>query len=257
MFPETGGKMKEIELKRGFKCFNFPEQDGFDYGFNIYAIQDKGNILLIDAAFRSQMLALKSLLDKGGLETTHVLASHFHNDHIAGLMALPETVTVLGSPKYGETLMKRIPQNITPVSFEKPLAFGEHTLKFIPAPGHSRCSILTDIDGEYLHAGDSLMSRHDGRRILPWVERANIPEHIRSLEMMKEMKRTRLLLSHGPMLEGSEAISEEIDLRLHYLKAVLNPAKGLTLDEALPDSPDNWVCLEFFHQLIEASSERK
>ena len=243
--------MDIIELKKGFSCFSFSEIDGFDYGFNIYGIRSGKGVLLIDTAFRSQILTVQKHLTGEGLEVTHVVASHFHNDHIAGLMVLPETVQVLGSPEYGKTLSKDIPQRVAPVSFTEPLEYGDHVLRFIPAPGHSPCSILIDVNGEDLHAGDNLMSRYDGKRILPWVQKDNIREHIRSLEKLKGMGRERILLSHGPMLEGKKRIAEEIDLRLFYLKNVLDPGKNLTLAEALPDAPENWVSTEFFSQLME------
>ena len=97
------------------------------------------------------------------------------------------------------------------------------------------------------------MGRYDGKRILPWVERKHIREHIHSLEMLKDMKRERVLLSHGPMLQGRKKIEEEIDLRLFYLNRVLEPDEDLTLDKALPDPPENWVSTGFFHQLMEES----
>jgi len=243
--------MKNVELENGVFCFVFPELEGFDYGFNLYGIRSGSSVLLIDAAFRSQMRTVKGSLAEDDLEITHVVATHFHNDHIAGLMALPETVQVLGSPAYGKTLSKDIPQSVKPVSFSEPFMFGDFTLKFIPAPGHSPCSMMVDISGEYLHAGDNLMSRYDGKRILPWVQRKHIGEHIRSLEMLKGMGRNRIILSHGPMLESREKIEEEIDLRLYYLNRVLYPGWNPTLDEALPDNSDNWVSTEFFNQLME------
>lgn len=242
--------MRAVEFGNGLSCFVFPELDGYSYGFNIYALESGSGVLLIDAAFRSQMVAVKKHLADKGLSITHVLASHFHNDHIAGLTALPESVIVMGSPDYKETLSKDIPQKVTLVSFTEPFFFGNSRLSFIPAPGHSRCSILTDINGKYLHAGDNLMGRYDGRRILPWVEEQCIASHIASLKMLREMKREMLFLSHGPMLRGRERIEEEIGLRLFYLERVLNRKKGLTLDEALPDGRENWVSAEFFHQLM-------
>lgn len=234
--------------------FHFPEIEGFSYGFNIYALQSGRKALLMDAAFRSQALVVKKKLAEEGIELSHIAVTHFHNDHIAGLMTLDPGITVLGSPEYRRTLSKNIPQTVTPVSFKEPFRFGEHVLRFIPAPGHSPCSIFIDIDGEYLHVGDNLMSRYDGKRLLPWVEHEFIQDHIGSLEMLRSMKRNRLILSHGPMIEGEEAVSREIDMRLHYLNCVKNPTGDLTIEEALPDHPDNWVGQEHFRQLMDADS---
>jgi len=234
--------------------FNFPETEGYNYGFNLYALQSGKNVLLFDSAFRSQARDVNRILHEEGLELTHVVATHFHNDHISGLLTLDPLINVLGSPEYVKTLSKDIPQRVITVSPEKSFHFDGHSLGFIPAPGHSLCSIFIDIDGEYLHAGDNLMSRYDGKRLLPWVEWELLDDHIRSLEMLKSMKRDRLILSHGPMIEGENAVSREIDMRLHYLNCVKNSSGSIALEDALPDDPDNWVGIEHFCQLMEARS---
>ncbi len=41
-------------IENGLILFNFPEVEGFDYGFNLYGLRNEDDILLIDAAFRSQ-----------------------------------------------------------------------------------------------------------------------------------------------------------------------------------------------------------
>ncbi len=241
-------------IENGLILFNFPEVEGFDYGFNLYGLRNEDDILLIDAAFRSQARRVLRELRKG-LSLTHLVATHFHNDHIAGLMALPEGITLLGSPKYRRTLSKHIPQKVTPVQFEEAFSFGRFSLRFIPAPGHSQCSILIDINGEYLHAGDNLMARYDGRRILPWVQRGHIEEHIQSLNLIRAMKTDGVLLSHGPMIEGKKNIAREIDLRIMYLEKMLDPSPGITLEEVLADSPENWVGHDHFREILKGHQQ--
>lgn len=243
------------DIEYGLINFHFPEVEGFDYGFNLYGLRNGDHILLIDAAFRSQAREVLRKLSEMDLSLTHLVATHFHNDHIAGLMALPEGITLLGSPEYRRTLEKVIPQKVTPVTFEESFDFGHFTLRFIPAPGHSPCSILIDINGEYLHAGDNLMARYDGRRILPWVQREHVEEHIQALQMIKAMKTDRVLLSHGPMIEGKKNIAREIDLRILYLEEMLNPSPGITLEEVLCDSPENWVGHDHFRELLKGHQQ--
>ena len=257
MFHGREEFMRVIQMETGFWNFQFPEADGFDYGFNLYALLDRNRVLLIDTAFRSQIREVKEYLTENGLELTHILATHFHNDHIAGLMSLSGDITVLGSPEYRKTLTKNIPQKVTAVSFSEPLFFGDFTLNFTAAPGHSPCSILTDINKQYTHAGDNLMSRYDGKRILPWVEKKYIRDHIGTLELLKSLEKNRVLLSHGPEITDRNRIAEEIDMRLCYLRAVDNADNSLTLEQALPDSAENWTATEFFNQLMESSSDRK
>lgn len=229
--------------------YRFLAEEGFLYGFNLYALLNGKDVMLVDTAFRSQAKQVKKDLTSKGLRLTHVLLTHFHPDHVAGLIALDPEITVLGSPEYKKTLTKDIPQKVTPVSFSEGFQFGEFTLSFTPAPGHSACSILIDINSKYLHAGDNLMSRYDGNAILPWVEYHKLADHISSLEMLKRMKRVRIILSHGPELSGEEEIIRAIDDRLSYLKAVLNSAGRCSWAEAISGCSCNYTGREFFEQL--------
>lgn len=233
--------------------YRFPEEEGFLYGFNLYALLSGKDVMLIDSAFRSQAKQVGKDLTSSGLRLTHVLMTHFHPDHAAGLIALNRDITVLGSPEYKKTLTKDIPQTVTPVSFSDGFKFGEFNLSFTPAPGHSACSIFIDINGKYLHAGDTLMSRYDGKAILPWVEFHELAKHISSLEMLKGMKRNRILLGHGPELHGEESVARAIDDRLSYLKTVLISEGKCTYEEAVSGCSCDYVGKEFFEQLTAGS----
>ena len=243
------------QIEHNFLNFRFPEEEGFLYGFNLYALVSGTNVLLIDAAFRTQAKQIKKYLSSKGLLLSHVLLTHFHPDHVAGLVVFDENTTVLGSPEYKQTLTKDIPQTITPVSFINGFKFGDFNLSFTPAPGHSPCSILIDINGKYLHAGDNLMSRYDGKAILPWVVHGELSNHIASLEMLKGMKRSRVLLGHGPELSGVEAVTQAIDNRLIYLKAVLNSSGKCTYEEAVSGCSCEYAGEEFFHQLTAGTTD--
>jgi hypothetical protein len=83
------------------------------------------------------------------------------------------------------------------------------------------------------------------------VRRDDIEDHMASLEPLKGMKRNRILLSHGPMIEGGKRAEEEIDMRLRYLERMLRPCPGMTIQEALPGSPDGWVCHRHFRELLQ------
>lgn len=236
-------------IENNFLNYRFPEKDGFLYGFNLYALLNGSNALLIDSAFRTQARQVAGDLKSKGLTLTHVLMTHFHPDHVAGLVALDPDITVLGSPEYRKTLTKDIPQTVTSVSFSNGFQFGGFNLAFTPAPGHSACSILIDINGKYLHAGDNLMSRYDGKAILPWVEFHELANHISSLEMLRKMNRERIILAHGPELFGKEDVIQAIDNRLSYLKAVLNSAGKCSYREALSGCSCEYAGEEFFEQL--------
>ncbi len=241
--------MVKDTVENNFLNFRFPEEDGFLYGFNLYALVNGIDVLLVDTAFRTQARQVNEALTLRGLRLTHVLLTHFHPDHVAGLTALDAEITVLGSPEYKKTLRKEIQQTVTPVSFSEGFKFGEFDLSFTPAPGHSPCSILIDVNGKYLHAGDNLMSRYDGKAILPWVEYHEIASHISSLEMLKAMNRDRILLGHGPALLNNSDINQSIDDRLSYLRSILNSSGKCSWEEAIHGCSCEFTGKEFFEQL--------
>lgn len=240
-------------IEKNFLNFRFPEEDGFMYGFNLYALVSGSDVLLIDTAFRTQIRQVKRTIASEGLKLTHVLLTHFHPDHVAGLTALDPDITVLGSPVYKETLTREIPRKVTPVSFSNGYKFGDFNLAFTPAPGHSPCSILIDINGKYLHAGDNIMSRYDGKALLPWVEYDQLANHISSLEKLKEMNRDRIILAHGPELSGKKQIDQAIDDRLNYLKAVFNTTGECSYEEAVSSCSCDYASRDFFDQLVQES----
>jgi glyoxylase-like metal-dependent hydrolase (beta-lactamase superfamily II) len=112
------------------------------------------------------------------------------------------------------------------------VTFGEFTLRFLPAPGHSDCSIYTIINDRYVHVADNLMASNDGVPILPWATFDKVPEHIRSLEKLNEFKVYTLLLSHGKSITGESMVVAEIDNRLKYLQAVLEGEGHASYEQA-------------------------
>ncbi|MCK5841792.1 MAG: MBL fold metallo-hydrolase, partial [Candidatus Sabulitectum sp.] len=74
------------QIESNFMNFRFPEEEGFLYGFNLYALVSGRDVLLIDAAFRTQAKQIKKYLSSKGLRLSHVLLTHFHPDHVAGLV---------------------------------------------------------------------------------------------------------------------------------------------------------------------------
>jgi hydroxyacylglutathione hydrolase len=241
--------MTVMQTAKDMFNYRFPEEDGFLYGFNLYALLNGSDVLLFDAAFRTQAKQVVQFLESRSLKLTHLIVTHFHPDHIAGLSVLDPGITVLGSPEYGRTLARDLPQKITPVSFTDGFSFGDFNLKFIPAPGHSACSIFVDINGEYLHAGDTLMARYDGKAILPWVVYHQLENHISSLKKLLEMGRDKVILGHGPEIHGKVAVKEAVDDRLSYLAAVLESKGNCTYNQAVSGCSCSFAGEEFFREL--------
>ncbi len=218
--------------------YQFPPEEGKQYGFNLYALASGEKVLLIDTAYEQQAAeALVDLVSNGyGLE--HILISHFHPDHISGLNVLP-AATVWGSDQYAATLDEHYaPQeqlSFSPVqtlSESSRLEFGAFTLSFRSAPGHSCCSMFTIIDEHCIHVADNLIAANDGTPILPWSPLDQMDDHIRSLQLLKELQPQVVLLGHGKSIAGEAAICAEIDDRLKYLYAVRETNGAATFEEA-------------------------
>lgn len=216
----------------------FPPEGGNAYGFSLYTLISGSDVLLIDTAYEEQAAQVLADLQAGGLSLRQVLISHFHDDHIAGLKVLPP-VTVWGSEQYpaslDETLSAQEWQAFPPVhelSGSSVLEFGEFTLTFQPAPGHSSCSIYSIINGQVVHVGDNLMAANDGTPLLPWVLFAQVGQMVQSLQRLQALQPQLLLLSHGRPIAGPAAIQSEIDDRLVYLRAVMESGGEISFEEA-------------------------
>jgi glyoxylase-like metal-dependent hydrolase (beta-lactamase superfamily II) len=203
-------------------------------------------VLLIDTAFEEHSAAVKDDLAADGYAVQQVVISHFHDDHILGLKALPR-VAVFGSKRCRPLLewedeIDR--SDCAPTGFVEDVdsvIFGEFVLRFLPAPGHSDCTIYTIIDDRYVHAADNLMASNDGIPILPWAPFDKVSEHIRSLEKLGEFKTHTLLLSHGKSITGA-SVSVEVDHRQRYLQAVLEGEGVISYAQAA----ENCSC-DFLH----------
>ena len=75
--------MNKIKLSDGLYQYQFPAFDNQHFGFNIYALINANEALLIDTAFESHAIAVLDDLKKAGVEITKVVFSHFHPDHIS------------------------------------------------------------------------------------------------------------------------------------------------------------------------------
>lgn len=233
--------MKEEQIAENLYLYQFPPQEpGHHFGFNIFALLDKKEkgALLIDTAFQEHASAVMDDLAANGYTVQQVVISHFHDDHILGLKALPQ-VTVLGSRQCGPLLEweDEIDRgDCAPTDFVEDVdsvTFGEFTLRFLPAPGHSDCTIYTIINDHYVHVADNLIASNDGVPILPWATFDKVPEHIRSLEKLNEFKAYTLLLSHGKSITGESTVVAEIDNRLKYLQAVLEGEGDISYEQAV------------------------
>jgi glyoxylase-like metal-dependent hydrolase (beta-lactamase superfamily II) len=232
--------MKKTQITEIFYQYQFPPVDpDHHFGFNIFALLGEGKALLIDTAFEEHASAVMDDLSTNDHSVQAVIISHFHDDHLCGLRALPKG-TIIGSELYEEMLdgyddPEEARRHFAPTDLVKDgmrMAFGDFELSFLSAPGHSPCTIYTVINNQYVHVADNIMSSNDGQPILPWAKFECIPDHIESLAKLEAFQGCTILPSHGKVIAGKSAILAEIDQRLKYLQAVWESGGSISYEEA-------------------------
>ncbi len=233
--------MLRTELYEDIVRYSFDPQPGRHFATAIYAIFDDDHALLLDTGYEFQAAQLLQEFQKSGVTISAVILSHFHDDHMQGLKALPK-VPVYGSAAYQASLNLWTEQEehalfAPTVCVSKPYTFrfGAHALTLLPFPGHSPCTLLTKIDETYLHIADELMFSEEEKPLLPSTDPGCIARHVESLKHLREYCGYTFLPGHGPALAGSERQQKEIGYRLAYMEAILHSDRQLTYEEAAKD----------------------
>ncbi|MBI9010713.1 MAG: MBL fold metallo-hydrolase [Clostridiales bacterium] len=223
-------------IQKNLWCFQFDAPAENHLGTNIFVLINNSEALLLDAGYKeylTEVLAeLKDYTIKG------VLPSHYHPDHIDGIRLMGHPV-IYGNVYAEETIKLYMPDDLkllkpTHIIHDKEtLQFGEFTLTFYHAPGHSDCTMLIDINKTYLHVGDLYMTKNSGTDVLPYVIWKNVSKHIESLKTILELGYKNLLLSHGYITIKKDNYSIGINDRITYLENILNSDNTCTTEEAL------------------------
>jgi len=246
--------MEKTALDARLTRYTFPPPPGKHFPLNIYVLTDEAEMrgLLIDTGFEPQAAAVAEDLARAGYAVSDVILSHVHDDHFEGLKALPP-VCLHASPRSQAAIDEHFgPEERALYTPDDPLcdgsalAFGASKLRFVEAPGHSPCSVLTVIDERFVHVGDLLMASAEGVPILPYVAWDDVATHIRSLERLcVAFAGATLLLGHGPEIHGEEEIAAAIEHRLCYLRAVARGGGRATYAEAMRDCRGEFLHTEW------------
>lgn len=233
--------MNKIKIAEGLYQYQFPPFENQHFGFNIYALINGNEALLIDTAFEAQAKLVLEDLRKEGVEIRKVVFSHFHPDHISGLPVL-NSPSLYGNGLYKESLNKYTPEEkhhlfegVNILTDESELNFGSFKLNFQLIQGHVICGMFTIINDSFVHVADDLMASNEGKPLLPSVHVDNAQKHIESLELLKSYSSCTLLLSHGNALSGQATILQSINDRQTYLKAIVNSEQPISVDKAIQD----------------------
>ncbi|WCR25945.1 MBL fold metallo-hydrolase [Paenibacillus thiaminolyticus] len=232
--------MEKHQIADGIFLYMFEPRPDRHYGYNITALIENGQAMLIDTAFEEHAQQVYEDLSSQGIAIKGVILTHFHADHIYGLKALPQ-VPIYGSAHYQVTLdMWTDPGDhpyFTPdIVFDQhlQLPFGSFELTLLSFPGHAHCSALVLINGQYAHIGDELMFTNGGEAILPSVDSGQyVGRHRDSLNKLKEYGDYALIPSHGSVISGREAIERDIANRIAYFEAILASEQPISYDEAV------------------------
>jgi len=250
--------MKEIRWIEANICqYVFLEHEDMpSIDINITVLINGKNALLIDAAFTSQALAVKEDLMSKGIVVDEIILSHYHPDHAAGATSFPDARLSCSvhyeenynrcSGKWNRDHAYRKPEQM--LQSDSQMDYGDFSLSFLEAPGHSTCSLITIIKSENpkskicAHVGDLIMSDVDGRPGMPYISLGgNFKKHVDSLEQIKTLNIEKLILAHGEHIEGKEVIANAINMRIHYLKSMIETGGQADLDDALLGGQKKWA----------------
>ncbi|WP_440056003.1 MBL fold metallo-hydrolase [Pseudoalteromonas sp. T1lg65] len=247
--------MNKIKISDNFYQYQFPPLENCHFGFNIYALIDGNEALLIDTAFESQAKAVKEDLAQHGITISKVVFSHFHPDHTSGLPEL-DTPILYGNALYQESLNKYTPENkhhyfegLSVLTEGDTMTFGSFNLAFTLVQGHVDCAMFTIINNEFVHVADDIMESNEGVPLLPSVHVSNAQKHVSSLELLKRYKSCTLLPSHGNAISGEITIVTAIEERQKYLQAVADSDTPIPIDTALQNCNVNFLHKEW-HEYV-------
>ena len=188
------------------------------FGINTYLLFDPDTkvCVIIDPgmSLKREEDAIDNFISEKGLRLTHIINTHLHIDHAAGIPFLQKKYGApLLSHKDDENLGKRIQEQA--VMFGLPLDLsnveisqyindgdkiqvGKSVLEVISVPGHSKGSIALYAPKEgYLFSGDALFQGSIGRTDLPGGDYRELMHSLKD-KVLSLPDQTVVFPGHGP-----------------------------------------------------------
>lgn len=241
--------MKKTWISDNILMYTFKPLPNKFFAFNILALIQGDEILLIDAGFEFHAKEYLKDIEEMGKTVTNVIISHYHPDHVYGLREF-DGYKIYGSKECDNCYLspdkdfdKFYPDVLIESEYE--FAFGDFNLKLIPLPGHDHTTIMVKINDEYLFIGDDLMTTNAGEPILPAISHKHVPRHYQSLETLKEYADLKLIPAHGLIFDNKEVTIREIKDRQIYLKNIMDSPVLLTYEEASKGCQNNYIHSEW------------
>lgn len=231
--------MKKVMVSDFITQYVHEPRKNYKFEDNIYAIIHDKKAILIDVGYEDEAKLVLEDLNTQGISLEGVIISHFHDDHMWGLKALPK-VPIYGSHHCKDTLSLWTPKEdhkyyepTNPIHQASVIEFGPHTIELIPWPGHSACELLVNIDDTYVHVGDELMMTITDEPLLPCLSfKKETKRQYDSLQRLKGYKNHTVLMGHGKPLIEENRILQEINDVCYYLDAIYSNDTEITYEEA-------------------------
>jgi glyoxylase-like metal-dependent hydrolase (beta-lactamase superfamily II) len=244
-----GSNMEKQELFQGMIQYSFDPKPDQHFGNNIIALINNKQALLIDTGYEQQAKEVMDDLNKMGIRIEKVIISHFHEDHMQGLKSLPG-VTVYGSCHYIKTLnlwtAKEEQIHYTPtILVHKNMAidFGPFHIIMNENPGHSLCTMLININDEFLYVADEMMFSASGTPILPCITRNDIINSYVSVHNLRKYSHLAMIPGHGRLISDKECIESMIKNICLYFCEILSHDDRLSYEQAT-----KWCTCDFLHK---------
>lgn len=253
--------MKKNTVSSGFYLYTFTDYSEKHSNTVTVLVRDQGSedkgrnkrALIIDPSYPEFVEKVKTDLQSEGIEPEIIVLSHYHPDHASGCAVLPQCSIYVDEhyeknydnchvwePGYNYLRATHL------IRGGDSLCFGDFKLKFHSAPGHSRCSIIIEINDKILQVGDLLMINVDRKNTLPYLaDGGGFKEHIKSLELIKRLDPDAIVVPHGGFIDNKKRIWDLVDDRIFYLEQVLNSQGGLPVEKCLKNDISWYDNLEF------------
>jgi glyoxylase-like metal-dependent hydrolase (beta-lactamase superfamily II) len=241
--------MKKTIIDDGIWMYTFEALESKYFPFNVIALVDGEEVMLIDTGFEKHAVEYLTDLKISGKRVVKVVLSHYHPDHVYGLREM-EGVEVMGSNRYEGSFISRdedferfIPTH--EVTSEESFMFGEFSIDLIPVPGHDPSTLWVQINQKWLYVADDLMSDENGEPILPAISHKHVNRQHQALEIMKKYTDQFLIPAHGIIFDNREKTIYEIEDRQIYLNNILNSKRLLSYEEATKGCQNTYLHKEW------------